>query len=62
MFKRKQEDIIPRWNILIYKSDKPLTSLVFVGNYEQAIIKAQNLLESYQNMNDVFKATHYIIE
>ena len=36
MFKRKQGDIIPRWNILIYESDKPLTSLVFVGNYEQA--------------------------
>lgn len=62
MLNRKQGDIVPRWDIIIYESDKPLISIVFKGDYIQAVIKAQTLLESYQSMDDIFKVTHYRVE
>ena len=62
MFTRKQGDIIPLWDIVLFESEEELLRKQFKGSFDQAVIKAEKLLESYKSMDDIFKVTHYTVE
>lgn len=62
MFNRKQGDTTPLWTIVIFESDKSLERKPFKGDFDQATVKAKELLAFYKSMPDVFKVTHYTIE
>ena len=59
--RRVQGDIIPEWTITIFEGSYPLISKEFKGNYSEAVIKAQNMLDTYEKLDDIFNTTHYEI-
>ena len=59
--RRVQGDIIPEGTITIFEGSYHLISKEFKGNYSEAIIKAQNMLDTYEKLDDIFNTTHYEI-
>ena len=65
MIKRKQGDITPVWKLVIWEDIEESAQLAtkhIKGDFAKAIEEADKLLQSYKDMSDIFKVSHFTIE